>query len=372
MSTPATPWEHFNPVRVIAGAGALAELPRLLPPLGDILLVTTAGFTRRGTTTRIRTLLDRPEQELVVYDAVTPNPTLDGLDATAHQLRGKKPVAIVALGGGSALDAGKVLAAILDAQDPRPLHRAFRDGDAREWRACIPVVAVPTTAGTGAEITPFATVWDPTTGRKFSIDGDGVFPAACVLDPELTLSLGPDDTLYPGLDTISHALESLWNRRATPISRAFALHALRLAVRHLPVVLTDGHDLCARAGMQHASLLAAQAITRTRTALAHSISYPLTLECGVPHGLACSFTLPALLRQHGATLADDDAEAMLFRSAHALLAGLDLPMHIGRYATPEQVLALLPRMLTPGRADNFAFTVDVSGIVREALASRRE
>jgi alcohol dehydrogenase len=368
MSAAAERWEHFNPVRVVAGAGALDALPGLLPASGTILLVTTAGFSRRGTSDRIRRLVDGQDRRLLVHDAVTPNPTLDDLEATAVRLGANAPAAVVALGGGSALDAGKVLAAIVDAAATRPLHRAFREGQACAWRTRVPVFTVPTTAGTGAETTPFATVWDPATGRKFSVDGDGMFPSACLLDPELTLSLGPEDTLYPALDTVSHALESLWNRRATPVTRALALQGLRLSVRHLPAVLADGGNLEARAGLQQASLLAAQAITRTRTALAHSISYPLTLAHGVPHGLACSFTLPALLRRHAAALAEDDGEAALFRNVQALLAGLDLPAHLARHATTEQVLALLPRMHTPGRADNFAFAADAEDVVREALA----
>ncbi|MFT3806896.1 phosphonoacetaldehyde reductase [Arenimonas sp.] len=370
MSPDFARWQHYNPVRVVAGPGALGELPALLPERGAILLVTTAGFTRRGITGRVAALVERPgERHLVVHDSVTPNPELDDLERAAERHRASSPVAVLAIGGGSAIDAGKAIAAILDAQEAHPLHRVFREGAQATWSGRISLVAVPTTAGTGSEVTPFATVWDQRTHRKFSVAGDTVFPSACVLDPELTLSLGHDDTLYPALDTISHALESLWNRHATPVSEALALGALRIAADALPTVLADGHDLRARAGMQQASMMAGQAISHTRTALAHSISYPLTLHHGVPHGLACSFTLPALLRRHVDALATDPARREVLSRIAGMLAGLGLDEHVRRFATPAQVLALLPQMNTPGRADNFIFAPDTEAVLRESMAT---
>lgn len=370
-SSPAR-WEHFNPVRVVAGAGSLEQLPRLLPAQGAILLVTTAGFTRRGLTARLCRLLDgEGVGRVVVHDTVTPNPELDDLEAAAAQHRRLRPVAVLAVGGGSALDAGKVLAATLGAPDPRLLHHVFREGAPAAWSSDTPLVAVPTTAGTGSETTPFATVWDQRTRKKYSVTGDSVFPQACVLDPELTLSLGRDDSLFPALDTISHALESLWNHHATPVTEALALQALRLAAGHLPRVLGDGSDLAARAGMQQASLLAGQAISRTRTALAHSISYPLTLHHGVPHGLACSFTLPALLRRHAPAMAADAERRALLARVEDVLAGLRLHEELTRFASPAQVLALLPEMHTPGRADNFLFEPGTEELVRDSLGIAR-
>ncbi|KFL35892.1 phosphonoacetaldehyde reductase [Arenimonas donghaensis] len=364
-------WEHFNPVRVVAGAGTLAQLPRLLPESGSILLVTTPGFTRRGVTGRVLELLGHAAgRQVVVSDSITPNPELDDLDAMAHGHASLAPCAVVALGGGSAIDAGKVLAAILGSPEPRPLHRTFREGATARWNRHIPMVAVPTTAGTGSEATPFATVWDPRTHRKYSVSGESVYPHAAILDPELTLDLGEDHTLFPALDTVSHALESLWNVHATPMSEALALQALRLSVDNLPRVLADGGDLPARAGMQQASYLAGQAISTTRTALAHSISYPLTLHHGMPHGLACSFTLPALLRKFGPRLGTDGERQALLQRVGALLGQLRLHDKVSRFATAEQVLARLPQMFTPERAGNFLFEADVESLLRESLEAR--
>lgn len=364
-------WQHFNPVRVVAGPGSLAELPRLLPARGTMLIVTTAGATRRGLTARVRALLESETAHLVVHDSVTPNPELDPLDEVAEGYRGLRPAGVIAVGGGSAIDAGKTLAAVLDAEGTRPLHCRLRQGQAGEWNRHIPVVTIPTTAGTGAEVTPFATVWDPRTQRKFSVTGESLFPSACILDPELTLSLGPSDTLYPALDTISHALESLWNRHATPVTEALAFGALRLSLSHLREALEDGNSLEARTGLQQASLLAAQAIAQTRTAIAHSISYPLTLAHGVPHGLACSFTLPALLDRFTALLTGDIRQAALLSDVAVLLRGLALDQHLYNFASREQVLSLLPLMNTPGRADNFCFEFAIEDLVKQSLPDRQ-
>src|SRR5690606_20309422 len=124
-----------------------------------------------------------------------------------------------------------------------PLGKVLREGRQQTWEKKIPLVAIPTTSGTGAEVTPFATVWDQSEHRKYSITGDLIFPDTAVLDPELTLSLPEKETLYPGLDAISHALESLWNVNRTPVTAGFAIQALELAVEALPTVLGNPADL---------------------------------------------------------------------------------------------------------------------------------
>lgn len=354
------------PVAVRAGAGCLATLPSLVVP-GAWLLVTTAGFTARGATARVRDLLEAGGAGVRILDAVQPNPELDDLAAWADSLRGQPVRGIVALGGGSVLDAAKVLSVLLPA-DPGSLSAALRDGCRATWKRSARLVAIPTTAGTGAEATPFATVWDSVQGRKHSLSDAALFPDHCLLDPELTLALPRTPTLHGGLDTTSHALESLWNRNRTPLTRIHALAALEQLVPALPAVLRDPTDLAARESMQLASLLAGMAISHTRTAVAHSISYPLTLRHGVPHGLACSFTLAALLRRHRHELAADAREASLLEATLAMLETLDLPRELARYVSPEAVLSLLPEMDTPDRSGNFRFEVDIESLLAAALA----
>src|SRR5690606_10586758 len=129
--------------------------------------------------------------------------------------RGEPLTGLIALGGGSVLDATKLLAVTIHSSVDRPLHLALREDIGGDWRRSIPLITIPTTSGTGSEVTPFATVWDTAAQKKHSVMGDALFPDHCILDPLLTLSLPYDETLYTGLDATSHALESLWNHHRT-------------------------------------------------------------------------------------------------------------------------------------------------------------
>ena len=361
------PWHYSNPVRITAGEGALEGVGALVPASSRVLRVTSAGTTRRGTTARVTRLLEAAGCTAAVLDRVEPNPELETLDAFAAEFAPGSFDAIVALGGGSAIDAGKVLSVLLPRWEPFALRRALRDGGGQSWSARLPTVAIPTTAGTGAEITPFATVWDATRQRKHSVAGELLFPVHALLDPSLLRELPPDETLHTALDAISHALESLWNRHRTPVTEAFALQALSASVQALPRVLADPSDMAQRARLQQASLLSGLAIAHTRTALAHSVSYPLTLRHGVPHGLACSFTLPVLLEENLDALAAQLGHRELFSALLALLQSIDFRGRLLRYVTPAGVWALRSEMCTPGRTDNFIFAADIDRLLHRAF-----
>ena len=360
-------WTHHTPVRLIAGPNALERLPALLPDEGPILLVTTPGFSRRGLTDRVRGIAGRVG--VVVYDRVTPNAELDQLETATAELRRADVRAIVGLGGGSTLDTAKALAVTLCSELARPLEAVFRRSEPQAWAKSLRLIAVPTTSGTGSEVTPFATVWDRTTHRKNSLSGDVLYPYAAVLDPELTISLPAEETLYSALDAISHALESLWNKNKTPLSELHAVRALSLAADALPRVLEKAEDVRARAAMQQASLLSGLAISQTRTAVAHSVSYPLTARFGVPHGLACSFTLPALLRSNCDRMSLDSAGVAVLRRVLRLLESLQLGERLRRYVAAPDVYALQDEMLAKGRIDNFDGRLDgdLASLLRESI-----
>lgn len=341
-------WSHFNPVSIHAGSGSLSTLPAHARD-GALLLVTTAGFTRRGLTARVLNLLGAAR--VTVYDQVTPNPELDDLEAATTQFRDLGITQIIALGGGSVLDAAKVLAVTLPSEEDKPLTLTLREGRPQQWQKKLPLIAIPTTSGTGAEVTPFATVWDKTTHKKHSVTGDLIYPDLALLDPELTLTLPYEETLYTGLDAISHALESLWNKNRTPVSEVWAFQALTLANDALPKVLATPNDAAARENMQQASVLAGLAISQTRTAIAHSISYPLTSHFGVPHGLACSFTLPYLIIQNMECFGETRKQLLL--TTQSFLEELKLWKTIQQYASGDQILSIKNLTLHPDRAANY-------------------
>jgi len=299
----------------------------------------------------------------VVAD-VQPNPELNDLESQSADAVNHQADLIIAVGGGSVMDSGKTLGVLLVKHgEGFSLREHLEGGGGAIEGAGVPVVAVPTTAGTGSEVTPFATVWDSTTMRKYSLSGPMLFPHTALLDPTLTLTLHESITVHSGLDAISQAFEALWNKRATPITTAYATQALRIALPALRPLVRDLSNLDLRIAMQTASLLAGLAISHTRTALAHSISYPLTLHLGVPHGLACSFTLPTLLgfnaEMNGGAF-EDLAASLRYESLHdlrselaQLLREVGVPAMLEAYgADVHRLVDYIPEMRTPERAGN--------------------
>lgn len=247
----------------------------------------------------------------------------------------------------------------------------------------LPMIAAPTTAGTGSEVTPFATVWDRENQKKYSLESSSLYPGIALLDPGLSLNLPREITVYTGLDALAHAFESIWNRNANPITINYAVHAIDIALKTLPVLVKEPRNLYYRAKMLTASLLGGLCISSTRTALAHSMSYPITACLGAPHGLACGFTLPAILEFNAQ--ADDgrfDTVARMLgcngikdikNSLVRLFAEIGVAGLVSRYRlSRERLLELAPQMFSPERAGNNLRDVnldDVKKILVDAINS---
>lgn len=370
----------YNPVRIGWGSVSFTELPALLESRRAALL-TTPGMVERGTVARLREAA--APAGISVFTGVVPNPTIASITAAAPQVLDSKPELLIALGGGSALDTAKGIAAIGSAGSSSPgwLSDHLRSGAPfPDDFSPLPIVAIPTTAGTGSEVTMWGTVWDERDGSKKSISHQRLFPEAALLVPELTLTLPAELTLFTGLDAISHCMESIWNRRATSISDAFAVAGLKKLLPALGHVLARPHELIARRAMQEGALLGGLAISCNATALAHSMSYPLTSRYGMPHGLACSFTLPELIRFNGEEAPQRVqliAEAMRARNVgdaanrlEALFRECGVPEHVRRYLDGDRATEVRESLLAPGRADNnlrAATSEDALGIIHRSL-----
>lgn len=371
-------WAFATPVTVLFGTACLQEGVQRVP-WRRALLVTTAGMVKRGVVQKLREAW--PQTEFEICDAVTPNPELDALDQGAAQWRRHDFEGVVALGGGSALDTGKVLGALLGVGGDFSLHRHFRENQPWPSASGLPVVAIPTTSGTGSEVTPFATVWDSATSQKFSLAGDMMFPRLALLDPSLTYELPWEVTVATGLDALCQAFESVWNRQASPVSLSFALRGAVMAWR----VLQRGKEVlrspALRAQMMEASLLAGLAISQTRTALCHAMSYPLTLHFGVPHGIACAWSMPEVLRFNWEM--DDGRLAELvallgyasgeevIEALYELLVRLEIPAWLRRHGvTVENTLPHAAEMGGASRAANnlrAAGIPEVEGLIERGL-----
>jgi phosphonate metabolism-associated iron-containing alcohol dehydrogenase len=304
-------WRYHNPVSVHFAWGGLDELPRLLGAR-DAVVITFPEARATGLEARLQSLLGAKLRE-VVCD-VEPNPEVswfrERFDAFWKRHAG---CAIIAVGGGSAIDTAKLLQVAPASGGFETLLKALAAGRQPEVARAFPLIAVPTTAGTGSEVTPWATLWDRSseTPKKYSLHVAETWPEAALVDPSLTLSAPLSVTRNSALDALSHSLESIWNVNSNPVSDCLAVEAARTVVATLPQLLATPADRMLRTQMARAALMAGLAFSNTRTALAHSISYEMTLRHGLPHGLACSFTLPLVWRL--AAGADAERDAVLGR-----------------------------------------------------------
>lgn len=343
----SVPFEHYSDVKIVECADFLSVLPSLVPT-SNILLVTSKGFTKRGLVDKI--VDECGTSRVHVFDDVTPNPEKSHLQTNIAKFSQNKIVHVIALGGGSVIDAAKVFCALLSHADKSLDELLIADSVENK----INLIAIPTTSGTGAEVTPFATVWQSDIAKKYSLYG--IRPNVVLLDSSLTLSLPFEETLYPALDALSHALESLWNKHKTNQSQRYAKQAINCICQSLPKVLSDPKNLIARSDLQRAATLAGMAISITRTAIAHALSYPLTARYAVPHGLACSFTLSAIIDVIGyETLELPEA---LASQVTVLLAQLDLGIELEKYVTWSQVQQLSNVPMDASRAGNFIAPID--------------
>ncbi|QWF83774.1 iron-containing alcohol dehydrogenase family protein [Amycolatopsis sp. CA-230715] len=279
--------------RVEFGPGVLAELPDFVAALGKAraFVVTDRVLRATGIVDRVEKALTHGGIEHAVYEDVGPNPSTGELDRGAARLREFGDAAVVALGGGSALDAAKGISLL--AGNPGAVAA---DADSLwDAGAGLPLVAVPTTAGTGAETNGFGVVEDTCARRKVYIGHSSVRPAVAVLDPELTLGLPARVTASTGIDALVHGIESLSSRGATTFSTAYAAQAMALVSRWLPVAYRDGTDLEARANMLLGAHLAGRALTLSGLGLVHGIGHALTAHTGTPHGVALAAVLEEVM-----------------------------------------------------------------------------
>jgi alcohol dehydrogenase len=276
------------------GAGSIARLPEQIAAAGgqSALVVTDGALAATGVIAAVTELLTAAGLPAMVFSGVHPNPTTSDLAAgaaAASALLAARPV-VVAVGGGSPIDAAKGIA--LAAVNPQRGRQLDYRSDFTV--AALPLVAVPTTAGTGAETNAFGVVTDEDSRRKFYVGHATTMPAA-ILDPELTLGLPPGATAATGMDALTHALESYLSVRANPWSAGIALQVVRMVSEFLPRAYADGSDREARGQMLLAAHLAGVAMASTGLGACHAIGHALGGRFNVAHGAALTLVLPQVL-----------------------------------------------------------------------------
>lgn len=293
IKEPFMPACFHNPVTTVFGGGSLDRVAQFCP--GKVALVTFPEASSLGLVARVRSLLG--ERLVEVIDNVQPNPDVAWLRGAYERFWAEHDdcQTVLALGGGSAIDTAKALIVGTTSGRFDELLELLASGKPFTPGRRKTLVAAPTTAGTGSEVTPWATLWDAAGQRKYSLHLDCTWPSVALVDPDLMLSVPAGVTVSTGLDALSHALESIWNHNANPLSDTFAVSAIEDILDCLPRLRQDLNNRDLRARMALAALKAGMAFSNTKTALAHSISYEMTLRHGLPHGIACSFTLPLVL-----------------------------------------------------------------------------
>ncbi|SDS17371.1 iron-containing alcohol dehydrogenase [Agrococcus carbonis] len=266
------------------GAGSVDTIGELLATMGAArpLVVTDAFLVGAGVAARVTDALAAAGAQAAVFDGTIPDPTTDSLEAGVAAIRAHGADSLVALGGGSPIDTAKALAVL-----------AERGGHMRELKApfrfagpALPVIAVPTTAGTGSEVTQFTIITDSETNEKMLCAGPGYLPKAAVIDVDLTLSMPPRLTADTGIDALTHAIEAFVSRKANPVSDTYALAAISRIGRYLRRAYSDGGDLEAREEMMLAATLAGLAFSNASVALVHGMSRPLGAHFHIAHGMA--------------------------------------------------------------------------------------
>ena len=353
---------YYNPVHTIQGPGSLAQLPELLQSLPKdqrrvLILAWSEGALHHPVFAGL--LAENSEFEVCSLVFTASNPTVDQLFDAWKDTCEFCPHVVIGVGGGTILDVAKSLCCLYGCElnSADDLRRRIVAGDlkpAARW------IGVPTTAGTGSEVTCWATIWDPERDAKRSLESKENYAWAAFVDPELAQGMPIKLAVSSALDAVAHAVESYWARRTNAVSRALALEAIRTIMGHMEDLLCGKPE--AHEAMAQGSMLAGLAFSNTKTTACHSISYPLTMHYHIPHGAAVSMLLAPVLELNApcvdglesllAALGVSDA-AMLQQRIRSFLQRSGQPDTLRGWGVAWEDCSSLAKLgMTKGRADN--------------------
>lgn len=353
--------EHATTTRIVFGPGSIVQIGSLVRGHGGsrVLLVTDQGLVKAGHAARAREILDAAGLEVAVFDRVRPNPTDRDVDACIGAARRQPIDFLVALGGGSSIDAAKGCNFLLTNGG------SMRDyqGRGKARSPLLPLIAIPTTAGTGSEVQSFALIADEQTHMKMACGDPLAAPRAAVLDPLLTVTQPRSVIAASGIDAISHAVESFVASNATGESRRLAADSFARSARHFARVLADAGDVEAQGEMLLAASLAGISIEKSMLGIAHSLANPLTAHFNLVHGAAVGVMLPHVVRFN----AQDEATARRYLDL-ALAGGVAEPSD----QPARAVEAIVRRLASWLDAGTLPRTLAQAGVEHSALGAMAE
>lgn len=281
------------PTVIEFGNGAASTLPNHVRELGGskVLIVCDTGVLKAGGVDRLTLPLKETEIPYVIYSDIEPDPNIESVATATELAKSEGCDLVVGIGGGSSLDTAKAVGLMLgnegNIRDYVGINKVPRKG--------AHVIAVPTTAGTGSELTIWSVLSDKKAKVKLSVGSPYNCPSLALCDPELTVSLPASLTASTGMDALTHALESFVNKATQPISEGMSIQAMKMIARSLRTAVVQGENLQARHDMLLASLIAAMAFNPTRLGLSHALAIPLGAHFKIPHGIVNAILLPEVM-----------------------------------------------------------------------------
>lgn len=337
--------------RIIRGAGSLSDVADEITRLGTskVMIVTDPGIVAAGIVGKLEKILIAANIAYNICDQIEPDPRLQLAVDTAEQLKATATDLVIGIGGGSAIDIAKVAAVLVT-----------NEGDISSFigidqiaKAGLPTIIIPTTAGTGSEVTPIAILSDHDEKLKKGIVSPYLFPTVALLDPELTVGLPPHVTAATGMDALIHAVEAFTSKNADSLTDVFACRAMQLIYTNIRKVFQDSSDIMARANMLEGSLLAGMAFANAGVTAVHAFAYPIGAEFHIPHGVANSIMLTPVMEFNmsgnlskfatiGKTFGHDvsgmsekEAATLAVDSLRQLAHDLEIPKHLSEFGIKD-------------------------------------
>lgn len=289
--------EFYAPGKIIFGPGGLSQVGAEAKRLGSKVLIVLgkSAMKKSGALDRLTHLLIENNLEYTIYDNIPSDPTVEIVDTGTSLARKENCNLVIALGGGSVLDTGKAISAMVTNEGSVADYQEI-EGKGRKFKTKpLPFIAIPTTSGTGSEATKNAVITNTEFSLKKSIRDPMLIPEVALVDPELTLSLPPHITADCGGDALTQCIESYLGKKSQEITDALSLHAIGLIGKSLVKAVKDGKNLEARKDMAMAALLSGLCLSNSGLGAVHALSHPLGVYYKIPHGLSCAVLLPYVM-----------------------------------------------------------------------------
>ncbi len=289
--------EFYTPGKIIFGSGGLSQVGADAKRLGNKVLVVLgrSAMKKSGVLDRLTHLLTGNNLKYIIYENIPSDPTVETVDTGASLARKGSCNLVIALGGGSVLDTGKAISAMVTNEGSVADYHEIEGKGKKFQHKTLPFIAIPTTSGTGSEATRNAVITNTKLGLKKSIRDLWLIPEVALVDPELTLSLPPHITAICGGDALTQCIESYLGKKSQEITDTLALHAIGLIGKNLVKAVKEGKNLEARKNMAIAALLSGLCLSNSGLGAAHALSHPLGVYYKIPHGLSCAVLLPYVM-----------------------------------------------------------------------------